>query len=226
MMRMLDAARDFAAGKTPVTYIENHDHETITLNAGSRDEWYRLQPYLIALLTTAGAPQIHAGLEFAEIYPMPENDLPAPPDSTDPNLKRVVPRPLHWSFKTDGPGSALLDKFRRLIDIRNKHQGLTSPNFHPRGWDGSRTRRDGNGFGIDTARQVVVYHRWGQSADDRLEKFFIVLNFSQGDQPVDMSFPEDGGWVDLISGWQPPVHNNWLHFNVGPNWGHIFYKKY
>ena len=173
------------------------------------------------------APQIHAGLEFAEIYPMPENDDPtAPPDSTDPARKRVVPRPLHWSFKTDGPGGALLDLFRRLIDLRNKHRGLTSPDFHPRGWDGSWTRRDGDGFGIDTGQQVVVYHRRGNAADGRLEKFYVVLNFSQNPQTVDISFPEDGGWTDLLSGWQPPVHNNWLRFEVGSNWGHIFYKSY
>lgn len=227
VMRMLDSARDFADGKAPVTYIENHDHETITLNAGSREEWWRMQPYVIALLTASGAPQVHAGSEFAEIYRMPEKDDPtAPADSTDPARKRVVPRPLHWSFATDGPGGALRDLYRRLIDIRRNHPGLTSPNFHPRGWDGSWTRRDGDGFGIDVGQQVVVYHRWGPAADGRLERFYVVLNFSQSPQTVDVSFPEDGGWTDLLSGWQPPVHNNRLRFEVGSNWGHIFYKIY
>src|SRR4051812_39895565 len=165
MMRMLDSARDFAAGRTPVTYIENHDHESIALNAGSRDEWWRLQPYAIALLTAAGAPQLHNGQEFAELYRMPENDnAPAPPDSTDPSLRRVVPRPLHWSNATDGPGSSLLGLYRRLIDLRKMHPGLTSPDFHPRFWDGSWHQRDADGFGIDTARQLVVYHRWGPAA--------------------------------------------------------------
>ena len=65
-------------------------------------------------------------------------------------------------------------------------------------------------------------NRWGQSADNRLEKFFIVLNFSQSPQTVDVSFPENDGWTDLLSGWQPTVHNNWLHFEVGANWGHNF----
>ena len=137
-----------------------------------------------------------------------------------------MPRPLHWSYQTDGPGSALLNLYHKLIDIRRKHPGLTSPDFHPRFWDESWTKRDNFGFGIDVEHQVVVYHRWGDADDGRLEKFYIVLNFSQSPQRVDISFPEDGGWTDLLSGWQPPVHNNWLQLDVGSNWGHIFYKKY
>ena len=76
-----------------------------------------------------------------------------------------------------------------------------------------------------TARQLVVYHRWGPAADGRLERFIIVLNFSQQTQPVDVSFPDDDGWIDLLSGWQPPVTNHRLDFEVGSNWGHVFYKK-
>jgi pullulanase/glycogen debranching enzyme len=229
IMRMLDSARDFDTGRIPVTYIENHDHESLALNAGSRGEWWRMQPYAIALMTVAGAPLIHNGQEFAELYPMPEpfhEDPTAPPDSQDPARKRVVPRPLHWSYQTDGSGAALLDLYRRLIDIRQKHPGLTSANFHPRGWDESWTKRDGFGFGIDVEHQVVVYHRWGKRADGKMEKFYIVLNFSGYPQAVDLSFPDDEGWTDLLSGWTPPVHNNWLHVVVGSNWGHIFYKLY
>lgn len=227
MMRFLDSARDFNSGRTPLTYIENHDHESLALNAGSRDEWWRMQPYAIALLTASGAPQIHNGQEFAEMYRMPHNDdLPAPRGTTDPALRRIVPRPLHWGHVNDGPGSSLLSLYRRLIDIRKKHPGLTSPNFHPRSWDESWSLPNADGFGIDVGRQVVVYHRWGNAADGRLEKFYVVLNFSQSPQWVDMSFPEDGGWIDLLSGWNPPVNNNRLHTEVGSNWGHIFYKKY
>ena len=104
--------------------------------------------------------------------------------------------------------------------------GLASPNFHPRAWDESNNQPDSDGFGINKAQQTVAYHRWGFADDGRLEKFYVVLNFSSWPQPVAISFPEDNGWVDLLSGWQPPVQNNWLHFQVGSNWGHIFYKKY
>jgi glycosidase len=226
IMRFLDAARDFAPGRTATTYIENHDHESFMLNAGSRDEWWRTQPYAIALMTAPGSPLIHNGQEFAELYPMPEDDSHAPPDSQDPAIKRVVPRPLRWERVNDAPGTAMLSLYQRLLTLRRDHPGLTSPDFYPSGWDESNTLPDNNGFGINTAQQTVVFHRWGLADDGHLEKFYIVLNFSQWSQPVSVSFPEDDGWIDLLSGWQPPVQNNWLRFEVGSNWGHVFYKKY
>ena len=225
----LNFARDFGVGKIPVTYIENHDHESLMLNAGSREEWWRTQPYVIAWLTGCGDPMIHNGQEFAQIFPMPEpgcEDGSAPSDSQDPYRKRVVPRRLLWSQADDGIGRALFDLYRRLIDIRRNHAGLTSPNFHPPYWEKWRTGFDADGFGIDEARQLVVYHRWGNAADGHLEKFYIVLNFSQCTQPVELTFPEDDGWIDLLSDWRPTVIANRLWFDVGPNWGHIFYKKY
>jgi pullulanase/glycogen debranching enzyme len=226
VMRLLDAARDFSAGRTATTYIENHDHESLMLNAGSRGEWWRTQPYAIALLTAAGAPMLHNGQEFAELYSMPEDDFGAPADSQDPAVRRVVPRPLRWERTTDGPGTATFALYQRLIALRRSHAGLRSPNFHPRFWNEANTQPDADGFGINQAQQTVVFHRWGPAEDGRLEKFYIVLNFSPWPQTVAVSFPEDNGWIDLLSGWQPPVMDNWLRFEVGSNWGHIFYKKY
>ncbi len=225
----LNFSRYFGVGKTPVTYIENHDHEALMLNAGSREEWWRTQPYVIALLTGCGAPMIHNGQEFAQLYRMPEpgcEDGSAGPDDQDPAHKRVVPRPLLWSQFNDECGRALFDLYVRLIQIRRDHLGLTAPGFYPESWDTRRTQLDSDGFGIDEARQVVVYHRWGNAADGRLEKFYIVLNFSESPQPVDMTFPEDEGWIDLLSGWSPGVQDNHLRFEVGSHWGHVFCKKY
>ncbi len=80
--------------------------------------------------------------------------------------------------------------------------------------------------GSTSEHQVVVYHRWGTIADGKTEKFYVVLNFSPYTQTVDMSFPDNDGWTDLLSGWKPTVSNNWLRVDVGSNWGHIFYKLY
>jgi glycosidase len=226
IMRLLDAGRDFVAEARPVTYIENHDHESIALNAGSRGEWWRTQPYAIALFTAAGVPLVHNGQEYAEIYPMPEPfQESGPANSQDPAQRRVVPRPLRWTTD-DGPGASTLALYRRLIALRRAHPGLTSQNFYPTGWSESDTQPDGNGFGIDRAKQTVVFHRWGNRPDGRLEKFYVVLNFSNAPQTVSVSFPEDDGWADLLSGWQPPVRGNWLTFEVGSSWGHVFYKLY
>lgn len=226
MMRFLDAARDFATGHTATTYIENHDHESFMLNAGSRDQWWRTQPYAIALLTAAGAPMLHNGQEFAELYPMPEDDSGAPANSLDPAVKRVVPRPLRWPELNDAFGTPMFSLFQKLLALRFAHPGLLSPNFYPSDWDESWTEPNPFGFGINTGPQTVVFHRWGNNTQGRLEKFFVVLNFSQYPQMVSLSFPENDGWTDLLSGWQPTVQNNWLTFQVGSNWGHVFYKEY
>ncbi len=226
IMRFLDAARDFATGRTATTYLENHDHESFMLNAGSRDQWWRTQPYAIALLTAAGAPMLHNGQEFAELYPMPEDDGGTPADSVDPAIKRVVPRPLRWTELNDAPVVAKFALYQKLVALRLSHPGLTSPNFYPSGWDESWTQPDPSGFGINEAQQTVVFHRWGSAANGDLEKFYVVLNFSQSPHTVSLSFPEDDGWIDLLSGWQPPVSNNWLTFEVGSNWGHVFHKEY
>ncbi|MBX7258061.1 MAG: 1,4-alpha-glucan branching enzyme [Candidatus Hydrogenedentes bacterium] len=226
IMRLADAARDFNDGRTPITYIENHDHESFVLNAGSRDEWWRTQPYAIMLFTTAGCSMIHNGQEFAELYRMPESDHGAPENSLDPAVKRVVPRPLRWSHANDDPGLATLGLYRRLIGLRDTFPSLASANFHPRYWEEGWTKPDADGFGIDIDRQTVVYHRWGNADDGRLEKFYVVLNFSMHPQEVLVTFPENDGWEDFLSGWRPAVHDHRLVFQVGSNWGHVFYKKY
>lgn len=222
IMRFLDAGRD--VGGSSVTYIENHDHESLALNAGGREQWWRTQPYAIALLTAAGTPLLHNGQEYAELYPMPEPGAEGPEGSLDTAVRRVLPRPLRWTT-ADGPGGAMSALYRQLIQLRRAHPGLMSSNFHPRGWDESNTRPDADGFGIDQAKQIVVFHRWGDTAAGRLERFYVVLNFSESPQTVSLSFPDDAGWVDLLSGWRPTVTSNWLTFQVGGSWGHVFYKR-
>ena len=145
--------------------------------------------------------------------------------SRDPGQRRVVPRPLRWTTD-DFPGTSTRALYRALIALRRGHAGLTSLNFHPTGWSESLATPDRDGFGIDRGRQTVVFHRWGDAGDGRLERFYVVLNFSSAAQTVSVSFPENDGWEDLLSGWRPPVRNNWLTFEVGSNWGHVFYKKY
>jgi hypothetical protein len=84
------------------------------------------------------------------------------------------------------------------------------------------------GYGIDVTRQVAIYHRWGNDEQGKLQRFIIVLNFSDAPQDVNVPFPENGEWVDLLSdysgSWKPVVTNYHLTFQVGPNWGHVFCK--
>jgi 1,4-alpha-glucan branching enzyme len=209
--------------KAPTLYLSNHDHSHVGWQAGARDnrgafEWYRTQPYAIALFTAPGVPMVHAGDEFGEDHWIPEDD--------GGTGRRVRPRPLRWQLSTDAVGAAVLRLYARLGAIRQQYPGLRSVNFYPSSWDGSTF--NAAGFGVDTARQVMLFHRWGTSASGALQRFYVVLNFSNQPQAVTVPFPENGEWTDLLANfdgsWSPTVTNYQLDLQVEPNWGHIFFR--
>lgn len=208
--------------KVATLYLTNHDHSTAAWAAGYDDQsgahWYRIQPHAIALLTSPGTPLIPAGQEFSEDYWVPENDAGTG--------RRVRPRPLHWKEVQDGYGAKLLPTYRQLLKIRQEHPALRSNNFHPPKWEDWMTQLDGDGFGVDTATGVVVYHRWGPGADGVLERFYVALNFSGQPQTVTLSFAENGTWEDLLNGGQQvAVAGFRLSLQLESYWGHVFFKR-
>jgi 1,4-alpha-glucan branching enzyme len=222
ILHALDTHTGLHADKVATTYISNHDHSHVAWQAGARDnagglQWYRTQPYAIALLTSPGAPMIHNGQEFAEDYWIMENDRGTG--------RRVRPRPLRWTFAHDGIGAPLLQLYKRLIALRKTHPGLRSNNFYPTRWATWQTRFNPEGYGVDVAKQVVIYHRWGSAEDGSLERFIIVLNFSDGPQYVDIPFSTNGAWRDLLNDRTDDVHN-WrlLNQRIESNWGRIYYQ--
>lgn len=211
--------------KTATIYIGNHDHSHVAWQAGAREnagamKWYKTQPYAIALLTCPGAPMIQNGQEFGEDQWIPEND--------NGTGRRVLPRPLRWKLANDKIGQALRKLYKRLIDVRKSHKGLRSRDFYPESWEEWQTRFNPAGFGVDTEKQVVIYHRWGFDDAGRLERFVIVLNFSDSEQYIAVPFTENGEWTDLLSdydgSWRPNISNYKLDLSLSSNWGHIFYR--
>ncbi len=214
IMRLLDAGRDFDAGRVPTIYIENHDHKRFILKAGGRPDWYLTQPYIIALFTSPGATLIYNGQEFGI-----DNDMPESGDG------RVVPRPLDWNLLAADPGPTLFERYRQMIDIRRRHAGLRSANFYPGKWEGGQIVRNPQGFGIDRSNNIVVYHRWGDDGAGKTERFYVVLNFSQFTQHVSFEVPFAGPWRELISGATLTAADGRLHVDVGSNWGAIYYRN-
>jgi glycosidase len=220
VMRVLNANKDFQADKGPVTYLENHDHSTITLSAGGRSRWCRLQPYIIALYTMPGAVMVGNGQEFGRVEFLWEDDHDKPA-----NEKRVQPRPLRWEEADDDPGQALREKYARLAGIRAKYPGLCSSNFYPDFYDEAWTQFGPGGYGVNVDKQVVIYHRWGTDENGRLQRFIVLLNFSRYDQVVDLPFSTNGGWDDLLNGFEVQVTDYCIrNFQVRSSWGHVFYQ--
>jgi pullulanase len=216
----------FDDNKAPTIYLTNHDHSQVAWWAGSRDDrgsmdWYRTQPYAIALLTAPGVPMLAAGQEVAEDHWLPEDD--------SGSGRRVRPRPMRWKLRTDSIGTALLPIYARLIKLRRQYRGLRSRNIYPLGWAEWQTQFDRDGFGVDVARQIVIYHRWGLSEGGARQRFYIVLNFSSVAQRVTVPFGDNGIWHDLLNDQpgadQVQVSNYRLDFTAESNWGHIFFRE-
>ena len=210
ILRILNSKLDYAQGKAPVTYIENHDHSTIVREAGGRDRWFKTQPPAIALLTSPGIVLLHNGQEFGEDYFLPSE-----------GADRVKPRPLRWSSHSqDFAGSRLRAVYKKLIQVRKSHSSLRSPNFFPFPFN------DPDGYGSFPDKDVVVYHRYGAAADGQLERFIIVINYSDFEQFVDIPFSVNGRWDDLLNE-QSAVIENFRLFNqqINSNWGRIYFKK-
>lgn len=211
-LRILNANLDFAEGKGPVTYIENHDHSAVVSQAGGRARWFKTQSAAIALLAASGTPMIHNGQEFGEDYFLPEQG----PD-------RVQPRPLRWAGRGpesgDFAGGRLFDLYRRLIEIRNAHASLRSGNFFPYPFNHP------DGYGAFPDKGVVVFHRFGEGAGGAFERFIIVINYSDVDQWIDIPFSVNGVWEDLlnhesetVTGWRLSGRR------IPSNWGRIYFR--
>jgi glycosidase len=102
IMTSLDAKAYLTSpNKVATTYLTNHDHQDVARRAGDRDDqgsmqWYKTQPYAIALMLSPGTPLIPNGQEFAADGWIPEND--------QGSSRRVVGRPLHWGYLGDKIG--------------------------------------------------------------------------------------------------------------------------
>lgn len=204
ILRILDANRDFVTDKAPVTYIENHDHSTVICEVGGRSHWFKTQPAAIALLTSPGAVMLHNGQEFGEDYYLP--------NSGD---DRVIPRPLHWDYCNDPVGQTLYSLYQRLIQIRNAHPALRSPNFFP--------TQNTDGYGAFQDKGIVIYRRSGH---DRSEKFIVVINYTDSNQQIDIPFPANGVWEDLLNERTDQVNDHkLLNQKINPNWGRIYYQN-
>jgi 1,4-alpha-glucan branching enzyme len=212
------------ADKVATTYLSNHDHSQVAWQAGARNnqgamEWYRVQPYAIAQFTSPGCPLLPNGEEFAEDYWVMEDD--------QGSGRRVTPRRLRWDFQTDKIGTALGSLFSKLIKLRLTHPALRSDNFYPNNWQLWQTQPDPQGYGVDVARGILIYHRWGSAASAQgTEYFMIVLNFSPNNQTVDVPFPMNGQWQELLNGQTATVENYWIRGQVvESNWGKIFFRQ-
>lgn len=213
IMRVLDSARDFGENRTPTIYIENHDHRRFLLKAGGLAQWALTQPYVIALFSCSGAALIYNGQEFGMANDMPEQ-----------GTARVVARPLDWTLLNDARALSLLALYTKLIGLRNAHPALRGAHFYPSGWSESEVTLNPQGFGIDRANNVVVFHRWADKVGTRTERIYVALNFSGLTRRVSFEVPSPGPWIDLLTGVSVTATGGRITADVGSNWGALYQR--
>lgn len=197
--------------KAPLQYVENHDHSRFLCEfgldqrdwnplfmEGNRVNWYRLQPYLIALLTAKGLPMLWQGQEFGENYFVPESGLG----------RVLLLRPLRWDYFYDTPGKNLVKLTRNLVSLRKNCAEL---------------RRGSHYFYSDyeryLSRGILLFHR---ETDDAMS--LIAVNFTNAEQAVSFRFSRTGSYVEQLHGQDNFVaterEERWL--TIPSNYGRIW----
>lgn len=208
-------------GKVPTLYLSNHDHSHVTWQAGARDnagalQWYRTQPWAIALLTAPGAVMLQNGQEFAEDHWIPEDDRGSG--------RRVQARPLHWGYCADPFGRSLRGVYARLLHLRHQYPVLRSDGFVPHFWEEWQTRFNPEGLGIDTERQLLVYRRFFDDEQGHRRWAVVALNFSPASHRLELTFPENGAWTNLLDepAWSIMVGDHRYSLDIPSHWGVVF----
>lgn len=166
--------------KAPVQYIESHDHPRFicyfglrtsgneVFFRGDRGRWYKIQPYLIALLLSKGIPLLWQGEELCETYWLPPGGEERPHHL----------RPIHWDYFYDDIGPGLLRVVRLSLRIRRERAEVRGDEFHF--YDDWWSHQQ---------HGVLVFSRGSGAATT-----VVALNFTDEHVGVPFTFPQAGRW--------------------------------
>ena len=172
--------------KSAIQYIENHDHPRFicrfgtsslykeVLREGNRENWFKLQPFVIGLLLAKGIPMLWQGQEIVENYDVP--------DSGPARIGTL--RPVRWERFYDDMGKSMIWLFRRLIALRRDEPVFRHGSYYFfNNWDHHQWRG------------LVLFERhyanvWA----------LVTLNFSEYDHDVDFTFTHAGDYYEQLHG--------------------------
>ena len=171
----------------PFQYLETHDHSQLIVFAGTegdglippgdRSQFYRLQPFLVALYTLQGVPMLWQGQEFADNFNLPSNG----------EARVGLRRDAHWEYFYDDYGSPLVRLYRRLGWLRRTYAALRSRDsyyYYQQSLQGNF---------------VIAYHRHAAATATTPEAYVMVLlNFSSTAGTISVPFPKAGTWQEMI----------------------------
>lgn len=172
--------------KSAFQYLENHDHSRFicrfgtyslyreVLREGNRENWFKLQPYVIGLLLAKGMPMLWQGQEIVENYDVP--------DSGPARIGTL--RPVRWERFYDNVGKSMIWLFRRLIALRRREPVFRYGNYY-----------FFNNWGQHQWRGLLLFERHHVNA-----WALVALNFSEYDHDVDLTFSRAGDYHEQLHG--------------------------
>jgi maltooligosyltrehalose trehalohydrolase len=171
--------------KSALQYIENHDHSRFVCNFGrilqdndlisdgDRGLWYKVQPYLMALLTSKGIPLLWQGQEFGENYYVPPSGWG----------RVMLFRPVRWDYFYDAIGKRVIWLVRRLLQIRRQAQFRQGEHYFY------------NDYGRYQSKGVLLFSREAEQSFS-----LVALNFTDESQSVPFVFPLAGNYREELHG--------------------------
>lgn len=183
--------------KAPLQYIENHDHsrficefgtsndeqDPAIFQQGDRDQWFRVQPYLVATLLAKGIPLIWQGQELMENYWVPPQG----------NLARVgLLRPVRWEYFYDHIGRGTIALVRKLLGLRKSHAHLRHGSFY---FFDEPDRYQNRG--------LLLFAWFDTTSSDYT---LVAINFSGQDQWAPFWFPLSGSYREELHGGALDLH--------------------
>jgi maltooligosyltrehalose trehalohydrolase len=202
--------------KTGLQYIENHDHQRficnfgtvpvdndpddVLLQQGDRDgKWPKIQPYLIALLTSKGTPLLSEGQEFCENYWIPSSGYG----------RVMLYRPVRWNYFYDTDGQPIIRLVRKLTKIRRGGNQFSQGQYYFY-----------NDYDNLNSKGLLAFSRQLGSTFS-----LVIVNFTDQNQTTSFALPMTGDYVEEIEGVQnlPGVSAGVLQtLSVPSNYGCIW----
>lgn len=170
--------------KSALQYIENHDHERFVnhfgvvgdenglFREGDRSQWYKVQPYLIAMMCAQGVPMLWQGQEFGENYWIPNDGLG----------RVMLFRPVRWDYFYDEVGTGTIGLVRKLCALRRARQELRRGNYYFYNHDERYQFRG-----------LLLFSR-----EDAGKFTLVALNFTGNEQTVPFWFPIAGNYREQL----------------------------
>ena len=94
--------------------------------------------------------------------------------------------------------------------------------------DGDHRAKNGNGETrfIDCGRQLLVYRRYLDDESGHRTWALIALNFSSRGHWLELQFPEDGTWTNLLADpeWTIEVRDRQYRLEIPSHWGLILHQ--